>query len=145
VKSGCEKECGLFYVLNGTKEQLEKNLKIDKSTATKIIKISNREKFKTIQDFKPKLPKVNYEELELKYNNFITSVTIQNNQNGNNFNGGQTVQTQINGNPFVYIINNDNAKVESIKFEIAQKNRERRTNISQLYREGDNILIYDYP
>jgi hypothetical protein len=141
VKSGCEKECGLFYVINGTEDQLEKNLKIDKPTASRIAKIPNRKKFKTIQDFKPSLPKSNYEELELKYNNFITSVTIQNNQNGNNFNGGQTVQTQINGNnPFVYIINNDNAKVEAIKYEIAQKNRERRTKISQFYREGFAML-----
>ena len=136
VTRGCEKKCGLYYSANGSVEQMVDKLKIDRATAIKISKLPDRKTFRDLSDFKAVLPEPDFRELERKYNSFVTTSTvIQYNESGNNFNGGQTVQNQIIGNPFIY-----NYNVDSVKFAIAKINRQRRTDLSNFYLEGQDIL-----
>lgn len=82
-----KKDCEVYCLSTATVQQLQKGFNIDPKTAVAITRIPHRSTLKTLQEFKPYLPKSTYEYLfETIYDNSV----IQNNSSGTNVAGNQT-------------------------------------------------------
>ena len=79
VKKECKVDCGIKILQSGTNEQIVQKLKVKKETAQRIVNVQTRRNYKEVTDFKDDLPLKYYQDLEQRFNLYLSNNLFQNN------------------------------------------------------------------